>query len=474
MRPFETLLTLTLAARMALPLFTRGRWINWVGVAALGMMGLHLYLEGGRWQMIPIYGIAIGLGMYSLWRFFAPNSGAAGLTMSGYAVIMGGLLILGAAVIPPILLPIPKLPNPTGPYAVGTVSFMLTDESRTEMYSNRPGEPRTIMVQVWYPAGKPSGASKTAPWIEHMEVMGPALADFLGKPRFFFDHVRYARANAWEDAPVSGAAAQYPVLLFSHGWQGFRAQSTFLMEELASYGYIVAAPDHTYGALATVFPDGRVAMNNPAALPYDMGLTEAEYQRAARTLGAQWAADLSFILDTLADLPPDSPAASLRYRMDFSRVGVMGHSTGGGAAIQFCAEDPRCRAALGLDPYMTPVSIAVVEGGLSQPMLAIFSAVWAQDAPSGNNEMFERFAANSEGDLYRFFIRQTAHYDFTDIGGFSPMAAQMGMKGPLDGAQVQRIVRAYARAFFDRYLNGVEAPLPDAAAFPEIVKWDVR
>ena len=473
MRFLEILLVLVSAARMALPLFTRGRWVNWMGVAALGVLGLHLYLEGWRWQMLPVYGIAIGLGIYSLWRLTTPNSSPAPLTMGGYTVIVGGLLLLGIAVLPAVLLPIPKLPAPTGPYPVGTMQFMLVDESRPELYAETPGEPRAIMVQVWYPAEPPASKAEPAPWIDHVEITGPALADFLGKPPFFFDHLRYARTNALPDAPVSGAAAQYPLLLFSHGWQGLRTQSTFLMEELASYGYIVAAPDHTYGALATVFPDGRAAMSNPAALPYDMGIPEAAYQQAARQLGAQWAADLRFILETLAAPEAGSPAARLRYRVDFSRVGVLGHSTGGGAAIQFCADDWRCRAALGLDPYMMPVSPAVIKTGLEQPYLGIFSAVWAQDVPSGNNEIFEQFAGNSSGEVYRFYIRQTTHYDFTDIGAFSPLAAQIGLKGPLDGAQVQRIVRAYALAFFDHTLRGADASILESAAFPEIVKWDV-
>ncbi|MEL6346406.1 MAG: hypothetical protein AAFV53_25070 [Myxococcota bacterium] len=37
-----------------------------------------------------------------------------------------------------------------------------------------------------------------------------------------------------------------PVLVFSHGNGGFRWQTAFLMEHLASHGWVVAAPDHTF------------------------------------------------------------------------------------------------------------------------------------------------------------------------------------------------------------------------------------
>ena len=473
MRPLEILLTLLLVTCTMLPLVYRGRGAAWAGIAVLGALGLHIFLEGWRWQMIPLCGIALGLGIYALWRLATLNSGGGALTMGGYTTIIGGLILLGVAAIPPIVLPIPKLPKPTGPYAVGTVNLMLVDESRPELYSGNQGEPRAIMVQIWYPAEAISRNTKPAPWIDRSDIIAPRLADMLNKPHFFFDHVRYARASALPHAPLARAEIQYPLLLFSHGWSGFRTQSTFLMEELASYGYIVAAPDHTYGALVTVFPDGRAAENNPATLPHEAGISEAEYQAAARRLGAQWAADLSFILDALQDPAPDSPAAGLRHRIDFSRTGAMGHSTGGGAAIQFCAIDPRCKAILGMDPYMIPVDSSVVENGISQPCAGIFSAVWAQDRPSGNNKIFERFAARSKGNFRRYFIKQTAHYDFTDIGSFSSLSAQLGLTGPLNDEQVQRIVRAYALAFFDVTLRGMETPILDTAAFPEIISWEI-
>ena len=65
------------------------------------------------------------------------------------------------------------------------------------------------------------------------------------------------------------------------------------MEELASQGYVVVAPNHTYGAVLTVFPDDRVIF----------GLTEPPDDLPVTTAGRmgirQWAADKQFILDQL-------------------------------------------------------------------------------------------------------------------------------------------------------------------------------
>ncbi|MBL7162268.1 MAG: hypothetical protein ISS57_06655 [Anaerolineales bacterium] len=209
--------------------------------------------------------------------------------------------------------------------------------------------------------------------MENAEVMGPAIADYLVLPSFSLDHLTYAESHAYKNAPLAGSQDTYPLLLFSHGWNGFRAQNSFQVEELASHGYVVVAPDHTYGAVTTVFSDGRVAGNNPQALPFGAGLPINEFRPIAKKLVRQWAEDLGFILDRLSQDYSGIQLGLLSGRLDLENVGVLGHSTGGGAAIEFCAQDSRCAAVFGMDPYMTPVSEDVLTKGISQPLLAMFS-----------------------------------------------------------------------------------------------------
>ncbi len=63
------------------------------------------------------------------------------------------------------------------------------------------------------------------------------------------------------------------------------------------------------------------------------------------------------------------PAVPILISWILNRVGAYGHSTGGGAAIQFCGTDPRCKALLGQDPFMRPVSTEVLESGVTQPAI---------------------------------------------------------------------------------------------------------
>jgi dienelactone hydrolase len=267
------------------------------------------------------------------------------------------------------------------------------------------------------------------------------------------------------DAPVSKAQASYPLLLFSHGWTGFRQQNTYQIQELVSHGYIVSAVQHTYGAVVTVFPDGTVIDYNPQALP-DGAPTDV-YDSAANRLADQWAGDLGFVLDTLTQMNTNDPQHGLQNRIDLEKVGVFGHSTGGGATIEFCARDPRCKAGLGEDAFLTPVSKSVLAAGLRQPFLFLFSEQWSKKTK--NVSLFNQLHSHSD-QAVSATILGTAHYDFTDLPLLTPIAAQLGLKGPINGKRVMRIVDDYSLSFFNKALLGKPTTLLDGPSkqFPDV------
>jgi hypothetical protein len=50
-------------------------------------------------------------------------------------------------------------------------------------------------------------------------------------------------------------------------------------------------------------------------------------------------------------------------------------------------------------------------------------------------------------------IDGTKHYDFSDLPLLSPIAPQLGLKGPLSGKTVITIVNSYLLDFFEMTLN---------------------
>jgi hypothetical protein len=155
MHPFEIITLVTVAASFLAYAFPRRpRWLALgLPLTALAFVFVQLLAEGYRWQMLPLYALAGGLGLAALLGSRRPGQVVVrGRLCKQIAGSAAGLLLTALAAALPVLLPVPQAPAPTGPYQVGTFSMMLVDASRTELYSGNPGEPRRFMVQFWYPA----------------------------------------------------------------------------------------------------------------------------------------------------------------------------------------------------------------------------------------------------------------------------------------------------------------------------------
>jgi hypothetical protein len=462
MRPLEIFTPIILAIYLAYPLTGKKRppAVGILPAFALVVIATHANVEGMRWQMIPLYAFAVLTLFLSIPAFFwtTQNKAPAGrplrVIFSPSTALRTSLSLLAVSTVLPILLPVPAIPVSDGPYAIGTTIYELTDTSRKELYSG-VDEPRRFQIQVWYPSEAVTSAER-APWMANADVFAPMIALYLDLPDFFLDHLALVKVPAYKDTKVALTDAGFPIILFSHGWNGFNAQNTGQALHLASHGYVVVGIQHTYGAVVTVFEDGTVAKNNPSALP--SGAPDDEYEQAAHKLADQWAGDMGFALDFLEEQNDDAHSQFNRS-LDLSRVGVYGHSTGGGAAIQFCGTDTRCKALLGQDPFMRPVSNEVIEGGISQPSLFLFSQEWADETDSRNNKLFNPFYSKSAESYGALSIEGTAHYDFTDLPLLSPLAPQLGLKGPINGNRVIVIVNDYLLSFFDMTLKGISTDL---------------
>jgi dienelactone hydrolase len=426
-----------------------------LGAALIAAAFLHGSLEGARWQMIPIYGL-VGLVLLivlpavlrSSYRGKAVEPQSQTGVWKTLALKTVFLVLVVSSSLLPILLPVPLLPAPRGPHEVGTEIFFWMDESRLDPYD---GQVRRLMVQAWYPAEGVQGAER-APYFENLDIAAPIIAGQFGLPSFLLNHMNLVKSYSLVEAPVFTQDGPYPVLLFSHGWTGIRGQNTYQMEELASQGYVIFAADHTYGAAVVVFPGGEVVLNYSEALPE--GVTQQEYDRAARVLGQAFVGDLVFLLDQAERLQNGEIPSRFKGHLDVEQVGALGHSTGGGAAIEFCYLDERCRASLAMDAWMIPYDREIAEQGLDKPLLLLQSEGWTARR---NPPLVEGLFENMDSPAYRVTIRGTQHYDFADLTLVSPLATMAGFKGPLPTYRVMDIVRSYSTAFFDRALEEGEA-----------------
>lgn len=459
MRLFEIIILILDAVYIGWGLFAaRPRWLHALPVIATGVLPVHVLVEGARWQMIPAYGITAVLlivALVALRRFDSAEPPRRGRRVGGAAV---GLLLLAVAAAIPVVVPVPDLPGATGPYAVGTRIFHMTDTDRPEIFTDDADDVREVMVQIWYPAANAEG--EPAEYLPALAVAGPVIAEQFGLQPFLFNHVNLVDLDIQRDVPAAGGAP-FPILFFSHGLGGIRMQNTTMVRNLASHGYVVVAVDHTYANALTVFPDGRIILYDPCRVFADCRSDPVEGNR----LVGVWAADITFMLDMLTDWNAEA-GHWLNGRLDLNRVGVFGHSTGGGTAVEFCLQDARCDAGVGLDAWVLPASDDLLAAGLQQPFMFISTPEWLG---SNNRAGGKEIVANANGDVYDLTLANTGHYDFSDLVLLSPLTPQLGLSGTINSVTGLTIQNEYVLEFFNRYLRGEDGTLlTQPSPYPEL------
>ncbi|MEU5594918.1 hypothetical protein [Streptomyces sp. NPDC020298] len=200
------------------------------------------------------------------------------------------------------------LPEPTGPYPVGTVSLYLVDASRPDPAAG-PGRHRELMAGVWYPA-RDVRRYPRAPWMP-----AAPLRALLTSAGFAADAALAPLTAGHEGAPGRRTGGRLPVVVFSHGAHDHRSDAT-----------VVVTVDHTDDAFSE-FPDGR-------------GRPPLDDPR--RALGpADFAKDVRFVIDRVEELGaghnPDAEHPPLPVglcgALDPHRVGMFGWSKGGTATV---------------------------------------------------------------------------------------------------------------------------------------------
>lgn len=445
MRPLEWLFYLAFMPTLLLPwLPARLRRWPWLTATLPVLLSVpHLLSEGWRAQMLPLYLLALLLLISRLSTWLGRlATGQRGRVVSGLlalALVLGGLL-------PGWLLPTLTLPTPTGPYAVGIIDRELGD----------PARGRRLMVSIWYPAAQPGAA---APLTQHPAALTSALHNLTGLPALVFQHLRYAKLSASVGAPMIADTDPLPVLLFSHGLVGLRLQNSSTLQELASWGYVIVAIDHTDAAAVTVFPDGETRFYNLArfGLPTDREANKA--QVTAHGLPV-WIADQRFVYDQIESWQQHDPIFA--GKLDLARMGAFGHSFGGATALEVCRVDARCRAVANLDGGLYGESVTKPA---IRPLLLMTSAESSQ-LPVPMAE-WTQLIKQTRTPAYWVELPQSNHLSFTFIQLLSPLLIPQGFE-PRAGL---RVVDEYLRAFFDHHLRDIESPLLTADADATKVHW---
>lgn len=447
---FSCLLMLPSVCVMLLGARTAHREARVICILLIAALIAHVIAEGMHWQMLPAY---LAACMIILCTLLCPRLPAAVIRWAGLVcllcIVLTGVLSY--------LLPMFRLPKPTGKYAVGTRTLHLTDERRADEHGVFPSGKRELMVQVWYPA---------QPLRNRLAVYRTRKETTLRS-----SYQAVLRTHSFQDAPLSQDQKAYPVLLFNPAWTGQRTQSTFLMEELASHGFVVVSIDHTYYSGLAAFPGGQITDSRFAP---DIGVFENSTIDEQWALGGKYtrieAEDDIFVLDQLQAMNAN-PESLWHGRLDMNRVGALGHSLGGAVAMQAALVDPRIKAALNMDGWIFGDT---AQQGLAKPLMLIYEGDDQIDAlrpaPGTETAAQQRYWAFDGEDRihanthlrqhggFRLSIEGTSHWNFTDRAMYSPLR-RWTAAGPIQADRAYAIINAYVLAFFAHSLNGSDEPV---------------
>lgn len=464
MRPLEIILLFVESVALAgfAPVPAPLLWMRHAAALAFVAALAEASIEGPRWQMAPAYALA-GL-LFAIWltRLATPATGLVGRDWAKWIAVCLGAPAIAISLAMGILFPVFRIPTPGGPFGIGTLTYHWVDADRPELFVDDPSARRELMVQIWYPAGTEPGRPR-APYVEDGAVLAP-LARLLHLPGFIFGYLKYIRTNAVVSAPAAGGAA-FPLLIFSHGRGGFRQHDTWLVEELVSRGYVVAAIDHTFAASGVIFPDGRLVTIDPR-------MTDRKFVDA---MVPYLAGDVVFALSRITALNDSDPMGILGGRLDLGRVGIFGLSLGGEVSAEASLLDRRIRASLIMDVWM-PAD--VLRRGLDVPTMWLSRDAgtmrregWREADIDETLSTMRSVYDSLPRDGYFVLVPGMYHQDFSDAPLLSPLTSLLGMTGPIDGRRAHEILGAYALAFFDRYLSGKPGSLLDGPSprFPEVL-----
>ena len=183
-----------------------------------------------------------------------------------------------------------------GEYKVGVKTVNLVNPNQVDILNSKEGNDptydRPITIEVWYPANVGDDA-KTVVYDEVMGTRGDSLRPLTP---FTF------KGRAYRDAtPKTGN--KFPLVVVSHGYVGSRYLMTYLTENLASKGYIVAAIDHTDSTFKDANAFQSTLLNRPK--------------------------DIRFVINEMEKMGAKGSKNNLEGVVDADNTAIIGYSMGG-------------------------------------------------------------------------------------------------------------------------------------------------
>lgn len=368
-----------------------------------------------QWKTLaaPLLALAV-LGALSLIRNKADKKEYKHGRIIRKAICM--VLLVFAALIPTFLFPEHEMIETTGDFKVTKSLYTYVDKDRVETYTDT-GENRKLNVEFWYP-DTDDGTS--------------------------------------------------PLIVFSHGSFGVRTSNESLYNELASHGYVVVSIDHTYQCFVTTDVDGNKTLIDMGYMQ-EISAQDAHFaKQQSYEYFKKWMTirkdDINFVVDYILKEVDKNDAGKVYKLVDKNKIGVMGHSLGGSAALGIGRSRHDVDAVIALEsPFMDDIK-GVVDNEFvftyetyPVPVLNVYSdASWSHLSEWTQYE--ENYALLSDKDATAFnaYIKGVGHLSLTDLSISSPLLTRFlnQQKSERSAEDCLKTINKLSLKFFNCYLKG--------------------
>lgn len=340
----------------------------------------------------------------------------------GYKTVRVVLKAIGMTVLifllalPAIIFPQHKAIAVTGKYQVAAAAYSYTDTKRVETYTNT-GENRKLNVKLWYP---------------------------------------------------ENADGTYPLIVFSHGSLGTKTSNESLYNELASHGYVVCSIDHTYQCFFTTGEDGHTTFLDMGFYNELMSELTKEDRQLSYECYQKWMklrmGDINFVTDQILAQAKNKDADRVYKLVDITKIGAMGHSLGGSAALGIGRTRDDVSAVIALEsPFMYDIKgvkdgeFVFTDEKYPVPMLNVYSddswshlGEWPQYVENYD------LLSNTNASAFNVYISGVGHLTLTDLALVSPFLANMlnEQKSTVKNEYCLKTLNKVCLEFFDCYLKG--------------------
>lgn len=418
---------------------------------------IQLFFEGYRWQMAPTY----LLWLIAVINISKQKKNNTKIFFKVIKLICLTLLISIGYIVPSIL-PVFELPKPRGIYKVGT-KLIYSKTHLNETITKDPSDKRELMYKIWYPSNADVSSLNGETYIDQGSRIG--FAKKYGLPATALNYLDKIETFVYEKIPI--AYGKFPILIFSHGY-GSKATGYYaLLTELTSQGYIIINMNHTHESLGVTLPNGEKkyfdydfqkaisvnAMKNitPIKKAFKDSISFKQRHSIIRneiknyfegSIQDRWSNDIIITIDLIKKWNNEG---FLKDKLNLDKIGVIGHSVGGGTAGNVAMKDSRIKAVVNLDGIQWGNKI---DSLYKIPYLYV-SADWPSEHEDVNSHIYLK---KSTDYFYETKLLKSGHPNFMDIPFMIP-ATDLAGTGDIDPYLGMEIITKLTTSFFGKHLK---------------------